>query len=359
MEESIEQQNPSKILYIDFSSDSSCFTMGTDIGFSVYQTNPLKIIMSRDLNGGIGLVKILEKSNIFCLVGGGSSPRFVPNKLIIWDDILNKSLYEFRFVSYILNCHLKLKYIFVFCSDNFSIINLQKLEIITTINTIYNPKGLSSISLESNKYILSYPDKIKGNVSIINFYENFDLKEISEKKINFKAHESNISILKLNYDGSKLATTSDRGTILRIFNTKTGENINEFRRGTGAALIYYLNFSFDDSYIALSSDHGTGHIFKLNKDNSDNEKDETKNSYNIINYISQNYVVNEVSKKIGLNNVIETSFAQFKIPYKEKSIITFLKNENKKVFVIDKGGNYIAINFEGQEPKVIDKVKFL
>ena len=78
--------HPKKILYIGYNYNSSYFMIGTDIGFQVHQTYPLALKFSRILNGGIGLVQNLNKSNIFCLVGGGKSPKYAPNKLLIWDD---------------------------------------------------------------------------------------------------------------------------------------------------------------------------------------------------------------------------------------------------------------------------------
>lgn len=44
---------------------------------------------------------MVDKTNIFALVGGGESPKWPPNKLIIWDDLKRKIIGEISFASYI------------------------------------------------------------------------------------------------------------------------------------------------------------------------------------------------------------------------------------------------------------------
>jgi WD40 repeat protein len=45
------------------------------------------------------------------------------------------------------------------------------------------------------------------------------------------AHETAISALALNSDGTRLATASEQGTVIRIFSTATGKPLQELRRG--------------------------------------------------------------------------------------------------------------------------------
>jgi WD40 repeat protein len=75
-----------------------------------------------------------------------------------------------------------------------------------------------------------------------------------------------ICFLKLNKEGDKLATASKRGNIIRIFDTIKGCIIQELKRGSGDANIYSINFAFDNNFLAITSDHGTAHIFVINKD---------------------------------------------------------------------------------------------
>ncbi len=51
------------------------------------------------------------------------------------------------------------------------------------------------------------------------------------------AHSGRLSCISLNHDGSRCATTSDKGTLIRVFNTVTGVLLHELRRGVDRAEI--------------------------------------------------------------------------------------------------------------------------
>lgn len=384
---------PKKILFMGYNYNSTYFTIGTDIGFQVHQTYPLALKFSRQLNGGIGLVKMLNKSNIFCLAGGGVSPKYAPNTLLIWDDKQRKEVHEFRFNYNVLNCHIKDKYIFVICSDIICVICKETLKKLEIISTIENPKGISTISNDKEKYILCWPDLDKGKISIKDFSKlknnsvaissgSNNFGSFFGNKISVKAHENSIYTMKLSNDGSLLATASERGTMIRIFDTIKGKMIQEVRRGTGDAKIYSINFSFDNNYLGTTSDHGTAHIFLLNnkKENASkkNDKDNKMNSFISINNKdiessqiidnkynkNQSYLLSGVTKLMGFNTI--KSFASFKTCYKEESFITFIDNDeihdinNKnKVIVIDKSGNYIIVEIRNEQDAKIIKEEYL
>ena len=352
------------INYVEFNFDSSYFSVGTDIGFLIYQTSPLELIFERNLNGGIGLVKILEQTNIFCLAGGGSHPRFSPNKLIIWDDKKNEISEEFRCNSFVINCYIKQYCIIIICSDNITFINSKTMKIIKCINTINNPRGISSISNDPKKYIFAYPDINKGNILFIKlkeFEEGNDEQINKIKKLEVKediiknAHKGNINVISLNFNGSKLASASDRGTLVRVFDLETKMQIKEFRRGNSEANIYSLSFSFDDSLLGLTSNHGSCHIFNLN-----NSIIEKKNNSGMMGYITNNFSLGGVGKKLSSVLGQEYSWKKIVIPHKVRSFISFIVKDNSNVFIIDKSGNYLSINLTiEQEPKITQQTKIL
>ena len=398
MEDILIIPRPKKILYIGYNYNSSYFMLGTDVGFQVHQSYPLALKFSRVLNGGIGLVQILNKSNIFCLVGGGESPKYAPNKLLIWDDKKGKEVYEFRFSSFVSNCFIKIKYIFVFCKDSINIISMKTMKIIKEIAIKNNPEGIGSISSDLDKYILSWPSFGQGEIEIKDFQEI----KLNSQNIKLKAHSSEINYIKVNNDGTKLASSSINGTTIRIFNLINKQIIQEFKRGNGSAKIYSLNFSNDNNIFVLTSNHGTAHIFLINLKNSKNSlnknqqkselsnlnimdkkilikkeieinnenDDNNEDAFEIINNeLTSSEIINEnqkslfngVSQIMGLNNIFQKgySYTSFKIPTKKESFISFINGSNNKIIVVDKLGNYTLAEIKKNKEVKITKRELL
>jgi autophagy-related protein 18 len=83
-----------------------------------------------------------------------------------------------------------------------------------------------------------------------------------------QAHKSAIGYLALNASGTLLATASEKGTIIRIFEVPGGSGnqpLFEFRRGTMPARIYHMSFNATSTLLCVSSASETVHVFKLVK----------------------------------------------------------------------------------------------
>ena len=78
-----------------------------------------------------------------------------------------------------------------------------------------------------------------------------------------QAHETEMAVLALSPDGSKIATASEKGTLVRVWDCGSGEPLRELRRGVDRAEIYCLSFNSSSTYLACSSDKGTVHVFAL------------------------------------------------------------------------------------------------
>lgn len=82
----------------------------------------------------------------------------------------------------------------------------------------------------------------------------------------FIAHESALTTLTIPSSGNLVATSSSRGTLIRIWDSTTGKRVREFRRGTDKAEIYGVAFRPDEREVCVWSDKGTIHVFALADD---------------------------------------------------------------------------------------------
>lgn len=82
-------------------------------------------------------------------------------------------------------------------------------------------------------------------------------------KTKIKVNESGVATLALNPTGTVLAAASTKGTLIRLFDTKSGDKLNELRRGTAEANIHYLSFDLTGNYLTCCSDRTKIHIYKV------------------------------------------------------------------------------------------------
>ena len=296
------------------------------------------------MNGGIGKIEMLKKTNILALVGGGKHPRFPPNKLIIWDDHQGKIISELRFNLNIINIRLRNDKIISICQNKIYIFNLNTLETISIEDTFENPSGIIGISNgDNNKLIIAFPFVVQGQVFVGNC-----ISQKLEKISLITAHDSKIACLSINKDGSLLATASDKGTLIRIFLIESGEKISEFRRGTKNVNMICISFDPNNKFIGCTSDVGTIHVFSissimkiLNDDNNKNKnnifEDEPKNTKSLLGKIG------------GFLNIkhsyldTERNFARFKVQ-EDYSLLGFGKDNTFVVITMD--GKYYKAAYD-------------
>jgi len=246
----------SELLFVGFNQDFGCFACGTETGFRIYNVDPFKETFQRVFNSGsIGIVEMLFRCNLLALVGGGANPRYPPNKVMIWDDHQNRCIGELSFRSEVKAVKLRRDRVVVVLANKIYVYRFSDLKLLDQINTLPNHKGLVAICPEAVSTVLACPGISKGHVRV----ELYDIR----KSTIIPAHESELACLALSQDGIRLATASDKGTLIRVFDTHTGAMLHELRRGMDRAEIYSITFNQTASFLAASSDKGTVHIWSL------------------------------------------------------------------------------------------------
>ncbi len=166
-----------------------------------------------------------------------------------------KCFAELEFRSEVLNVRLRRDKIVVVLQKMVYVYNFADLALLNKHDTFVNPLGLCALCADHNNTVLACPAIKPGHVRV-------DLFDINKSHV-IAAHTGELTQLVLNLEGTLLATASDKGTLVRIWDTVTGAKVREFRRGTTAANIYSIAFSRNSNYIIVGSDKGTVHVYAL------------------------------------------------------------------------------------------------
>lgn len=318
---SISATKPIQIFDARFDPECKIFTASTPAGFAVYDTWPLKLIRKRgtpilstpkvnssthlrcyaliELVGGtLSAVLPLHTTNILFLLGGGRSPLYPPNKVIIWDDALGKEVAELEFRERVRG---------LACRRGWLAVSLRRrvcvFEVGETVkrygewDTCDNPGGvlprspvmscdifklmigLLAMATAPHSTLLAIAGRQTGHVQLIHLPPCAHPKPrgppgssppkrppppSSKHPVSIiVAHKTALTTLSLPPSGRLLATTSSRGTLIRIWDTHSGKLVKELRRGADKAEIYGVAFRPDEQDLCVWSDKGTVHIFSL------------------------------------------------------------------------------------------------
>lgn len=311
-------------MHVSFNQDASCVVTGTEHGFRVYNCAPFgKFYTSEETSGGYGLARMLFATSLVALVGNGelNSPR----RLAVVNT--RKSgpqsvICELTFPTAVRNLLLNRQRLVVVLDAQIYIYNIANMKLLYTLDTVANRGGVASITprvAEGNNWLVypagpqtkhhlsppktagDIPKAPQGDVVV------FDMDTLAPVTV-VKAHRSPVALLALNEDGTLLATTSDKGTIIRVFAIPSGTLLYELRRGSYQSTVYSIAFSLGSKLLCVSSATQTVHIYRLDAANRAKER-ETEEAE----------PVSEERKKKwlkGWTSSTSRDFAWFKVPVK-------------------------------------------
>merc|ERR1719195_2191582 len=252
------QQPDLDINFINFNQDCSSLAIGTKTGyklFSLSSVDKLDLIYESACRD-VTIVERLFSSSLLALVSQSS-----PRRLRVCHFKKGTEICQYSYSNTILAVMLNRARLVVCLEESLYIHNIRDMKVLHTIrDTPPNPRGLCTLSINSDNCYLAYPGSTTtGEVQL---FDAFNL----QAKLMIPAHDSPLAAIAFNPTGTKLATASERGTVIRIFSVQDGARLMEFRRGgKRCAHVYSLAFSQESDYLALSSNTETIHIFKLDQ----------------------------------------------------------------------------------------------
>ncbi|KAJ7300339.1 hypothetical protein JRQ81_000038 [Phrynocephalus forsythii] len=172
---------------------------------------------------------------------------------MIWDDHQSRCIGELSFRSDVRAIRLRRDRVVVVLEHKIYVYNFSDLKLLHQVETIGNPRGLCALSpASSNSVVLACLGLHKGQVRV----EQYGLRKTKF----ISAHDSHLACLALTFDGRLLATASIKGTLIRVYNTLDGTQLQE-------ELIVPTSTALPSRPLrsgwVVSSDKGTIHVFSL------------------------------------------------------------------------------------------------
>ncbi|MED6279425.1 WD repeat domain phosphoinositide-interacting protein 1 [Characodon lateralis] len=240
-----------------FNQDTTSLSVGTKMGyrlFSVTAVDKLDCIHEGVEGPDVYIVERLFSSSLVVVVS-----LSMPRRMNVYHFKKGTEICNYSYSNNILSVKLNRQRLVVCLEESIYIHNIRDMKLLKTLlNTPINPTGLCALSVNHGNSYLAYPGS--ATIGEITVYDANNLSTVTL----IQAHDSPLAALTFSASGSKLASASEKGTVIRVFSVPEGQKLFEFRRGMKRYVsISSLSFSADAQFLCASSNTETVHIFKL------------------------------------------------------------------------------------------------
>ncbi|KAK5170317.1 Phosphatidylinositol 3,5-bisphosphate-binding protein [Saxophila tyrrhenica] len=289
----IQPNTTPAVLSLSFSASRNRFICGLADGVRILRSDnclatyqPSTTDPDSPFTGGIALAEALDDRCI-AFVAGGRTSVGKESVVIFWDCLLEREVQRLEFAEPVKGLRLSGKWMVVVLQERSILFAYQQLQeptpppendtrdsgdddtrtktaAQTTEESLRGPNKVHALHpTSSNPFalislrndLLVLPAQSIGQIQLI------PLPSGSKRVL--RAHNTALRCIGLSPSGNLLASASEQGTLIRVFNTTTLDQIAEFRRGVEKAIIYSLAFSDGERWLACTSDKGTVHVFDL------------------------------------------------------------------------------------------------
>ncbi|KAM4524022.1 WD repeat domain phosphoinositide-interacting protein 1-like [Odontesthes bonariensis] len=250
-----------------FNQDTTSLSVGTKTGyrlFSVTAVDKLDCIHEGVECSDVYIVERLFSSSLVVVVS-----LSMPQRMNVYHFKKGTEICNYSYSNNILSVRLNRQRLVVCLEESIYIHNIRDMKLLKTLlNTPINPTGLCALSINHSNSYLAYPGS--ATIGEITVYDANNLSTVTL----IQAHDSPLAALTFNASGTKLASASEKGTVIRVFSIPEGQRMFEFRRGMKRYVsISSLSFSADTQFLCASSNTETVHIFKLEQHSPSQEEE--------------------------------------------------------------------------------------
>ncbi|XP_014209193.1 WD repeat domain phosphoinositide-interacting protein 4 [Copidosoma floridanum] len=324
----------SGVLSLRFNQDQGCFVCCMESGLRIYNVEPLveKAHYDSEFMGSVGMAEMLWRTNVIAVVGGGSRPKFADNTVLIYNDLTKNFAVDINFTQPVKAVRLRKDKLVVALEREIHVFSFPSpIHRLLSVQTRYNPKGLVEVATltSAHKQLLAFPGHKIGSLQLLDLASTD--AGASSAPATIAAHVGELACIAVNSNGTKVATASETGTLIRVWDAIRRTQLIELRRGTDQATLYCINFSRDSEFLCASSDKGTIHIFAIKAAN-----------------LNKKYQISKYTNFLGQYMESKYSFAMFTVPPECACICAFGTQNSVIAACVDGTFHKYVFTTEGQ-----------
>uniref|UniRef100_A0A480KMV7 WD repeat domain phosphoinositide-interacting protein 1 isoform a n=1 Tax=Sus scrofa TaxID=9823 RepID=A0A480KMV7_PIG len=207
-----------------FNQDCTSLAIGTKAGYKLFSLSSVEQLDQVHGSNEIPDVYIVERlfSSSLVVVVSHTKPR----QMNVYHFKKGTEICNYSYSSNILSIRLNRQRLLVCLEESIYIHNIKDMKLLKTILDIpANPTGLCALSINHSNSYVAYPGSLTTGEIVL--YDGHSLKTLCT----IAAHEGTLAAIAFNAAGSKLASASEKGTVIRVFSVPEGQKLYEFRRG--------------------------------------------------------------------------------------------------------------------------------
>lgn len=236
-------------------------------GFAVYSINPFEEKFKQTENRKISCAVTLTDSPRVVYSGVEGQQGFSNKSVCVFDTSIRRPLTQIDCPEPIKGIYMLPKMFAISLKNEVRIYNFEPSGLYTQLRCANNEHAPCDFAENEGLYLVAMCGRQTGTLRVVSVEANGSID------LSISAHSHAISNIKFNKSGDFIATSSEHGTIIRVFNSNSGDKVGEFRRGSFSASIQSIAFSPLSDLVAITSSKNTLHVFKIDK-----EVEETKRS---------------------------------------------------------------------------------
>ncbi|VVD02172.1 unnamed protein product [Leptidea sinapis] len=252
------RRRSSGITSLGFNQDQGCFACCLTSGLRIYNVDPLveKAHYSREELGEVSLCEMVFRTNWLLVVRARR-----PNSLMLLDDQQRRFRAEVVFKSPIRALRARKDKVAVVVTSSVQVLSLPSLARVALVRTPPAARPLCALAADpAAPHLLASPAHRRGSLQLLDVTRSVKGAQSSSPAV-LGCHQTELVCISLSSNGAKLATASERGTIIRLWDTASKALLHELRRGSDYADVYCISFNWAGSLVSCVSDKGTLHVW--------------------------------------------------------------------------------------------------